>query len=248
MKQLVLHFSDTRLQILNAGSTEPLHSTLAIDFSKPFARDHLSTAIKEALVANTLKELIWFGSDYTLFPIALFDPSKLVHYYELNHGKADPNRHLSYQLIDNAGIAIVFSIPVWLYDYAKYELQAVQIKHAIGQQLQYCLINGPKSQVAVFIEEKQFVMFAIEQGKLLGATTNEYQQVADILYFLLAQQQKLKLSTPLPLMIFDLSTSLNMEELEGLLRQFKDFENYTTQFQNSTYYQKQILCASSEVL
>lgn len=248
MKQLVLHFSDTRLQILNAGSTEPLHSTQAIDFSKPFARDHLSTAIKEALVAHTLKELIWFGSDYTLFPIALFDPSKLVHYYELNHGKADSNRHLSYQLIDNAGIAIVFSIPVWLYDYAKYELQAVQIKHAIAQQLQYCLINGPKSQVAVFIEEKQFVMFAIEQGKLLGATTNEYQQVADILYFLLAQQQKLKLSTPLPLMIFDSSTSFNLEELEGLLRQFKDFENYTTQFQNSTYYQKQILCASSEVL
>lgn len=248
MKQLVLHFSDTRLQILNAGSTEPLHSTHAIDFSKPFARDHLTTAIKEALVEHTLKELIWFGSDYTLFPIALFDPTKLEHYYELNHGKAHPNCHVSYQLIENAGIAIIFSIPVWLYDYAKYELQSVQIKHAVGQQIQYCLHNGPQSQVSVFIEEKQFVLFAIQQGKLQGATTNDYQQVADILYFLLAQQQKRQLPTPLPLLIFDSTSQFNAEELLDLLKQFKDFENYIPQFQNSTFYQKQILCASSEVL
>lgn len=247
MKQLVLHFSETRLQILKAAAPEPLHSSLSIDFSKPFAREHLTTAIKEALIDHSLRELIWFGADYTLFPIALFDPSQLTNYYELNHGKADPNCHLCYQLIENAGIAVIFSIPVWLYDYSKYELQAVRIKHAVGQQIQYSLLQSHQSQVSVFIEEKHFVMLASQNGKLLSATTNAYQQVADVLYFLLAQQQKLQLPTPLSFVVYDSTTQFNKEELLGLLKQFKDFEHYLPQFQDCTHYQKHILCASLEV-
>ena len=98
------------------------------------------------------------------------------------------------------------------------------------------------------IENAHFVLITIKDRQLISCTTNEYQQASDILYFLLAQHQKLQLPSATQLDLFDASQHFDFNSFEALLSQFKDFEQYTCAFYDTPTYQNQILCASSEDL
>jgi hypothetical protein len=243
MKQLVLQFSESRLQLFETGSNHPLLQRLPIDLNKPFAKDHISSAIKELLSNYTINEIMWFGSDFTLFPMALFDAQHIASYYQLNLGTAANDRRLTYQLLEKEGIALIYSIPVWLYDYAKYELQHPTVTHTVARLIKYNTALIHTSQVTICIEEEQFVMIANQDGRMLNASANSYQQQTDILYFLLAQQQKLQLVAPVSLHLFDATGNFDDQLFLNQLQQFKDFEHYQINFQPSTSYQNQILCA-----
>lgn len=247
MKPLVLYFSETSLQLIEVGSENPLLRSIPIDMSKPFARDYITEAIKEVLIDHQLEKIVWFGANYTLFPLDLFDSNNLNSYFELNQGPIPANFTLTYQLLEKAGIVIVFSVPIWLYDYAKYELQTTQINHVVLMPLiqSFFQLNG--NLVTIIIENHHFVLSVFKEGKLQSITTNDYQQNADILYFLLAQQQKIKLAPPVEMHIFDATDQFDSDAFGTLLKQFKDFENYKINFHPCSTFQNQILCASLEV-
>lgn len=247
MKSLVLYFSESSLQLIQVGSEKPLLRSIPIDMGKPFARDYITEAIKEVLIDHQLEKILWFGADYTLFPLDLFDPNNLNSYYELNQGPIPANCTLTYQILEKAGIVIIFSVPIWLYDYAKYELQTTQLNHVVLMPLiqSFYQLNG--NLVTIIIENQHFVLTVLKEGKLQSITTNDYQQNPDILYFLLAQQQKIKLAQPVELHIFDATDLFDSDAFGALLKQFKDFENYQINFHSCSTYQNQILCASLEV-
>jgi hypothetical protein len=122
------------------------------------------------------------------------------------------------------------------------------VGHSIAQQLQYLSAQNATDRVVLLIETTHFVLITIKDRQLISCTTNEYQQASDILYFLLAQQQKLHLPSATQLDLFDASQHFDFNSFEALLSQFKDFEHYTCAFYDTPTYQKQILCASSEDL
>jgi hypothetical protein len=248
MSRLVLHYTDSTLLMLEQTQTDVLGTYFPLEIDKPFARERMSGPIKEALNTNTLNACIWFGPDYTLFPRALFDPAQLSAYYQLNQGQLASQNHLCFQIIEALDLVFIYSIPVWLYDYTKYELQTPTVGHSIAQQLQYLSAQNPTDRVVLLIETSHFVLITIKDRQLISCTTNEYQQASDILYFLLAQQQKLQLPSATQLDLFDASQHFDFNSFEALLSQFKDFEHYTITFYDTPTYQKQILCASSEDL
>lgn len=248
MSRLVLHFSDNTLFMLEQTQTSVLDTSYPLEMDKPFAKERLSNPIKEALLKSTLGTCFWFGPGYTLFPRALFDPSQLTAYYELNHGPLPSQDYLHYQILEELDLVFIYSIPVWLYDYAKYDLQVSSVKHSIAHQLQYLKAQNSVDRVILLIEKTHFVLICFKNRQLLSCTTNEYQQVNDLLYFLLAQQQKLQLPIHAQLDLYDASSNFDFKSLEALLKQFKDFEHYQTTFYDTPTYQNQILCASFEVL
>jgi hypothetical protein len=248
MSRLVLHFSDNTLFMLEQTQTSVLDTSYPLEMDKPFAKERLSNPIKEALLKSTLGPCFWFGPGYTLFPRALFDPSQLTAYYELNHGPLQSQDYLNYQILEELDLVFIYSLPVWLYDYAKYDLQVSSVKHSIAHQLQYLKAQNSINRVILLIEKTHFVLICFKNRQLLSCTTNEYQQVNDLLYFLLAQQQKLQLPTHAQLDLYDASSNFDFKSFEALLKQFKDFEHYQTTFYDTPTYQNQILCASFEVL
>ena len=248
MSRLVLHYTDSTLFMLEQTQTAVLGTYYPLEIEKPFARERMSGPIKEALSTNTLSACLWFGPDYTLFPRALFDPAQLTSYYQLNQGQLAQQNHLCFQIIEALDLVFIYSIPVWLYDYAKYDLQTPTVGHSIARLLQCLSAQNSTNRVVLLIEATHFVLLTIKDRQLISCTTNEYQQASDILYFLLAQQQKLQLPSASQLDLYDATQHFDFKSFESLLSQFKDFEHYTCAFYDTSTYQKQILCASSEDL
>jgi hypothetical protein len=248
MSRLVLHYTDSTLLMLEQTQTGVLDTYFPLEIDKPFARERMSGPIKEALRTNTLSACLWFGPDYTLFPRALFDPAQLTAYYQLNHGPLKSQNHLSFQIIEALDLVFIYSIPVWLYDYAKYDLQTPTVGHSIARQLQCLSAQNFADRVVLLIEATHFVLLTIKDRQLISCTTNEYLQASDILYFLLAQQQKLQLPSASQLDLYDATQHFDFKSFEALLRQFKDFEQYNCSFYDTPTYQNQILCALSEDL
>jgi hypothetical protein len=248
MSRLVLHYTDSTLLMLEQTQAAVLGTYVALEMDKPFARERMSGPIKEALRTNILGACLWFGSDYTLFPRALFDPNQLTTYYQLNQGQLPSQNYLCYEVIEALDLVFIYSIPVWLYDYAKYDLQTPKVGHSIARQLQNLSAQNYTNRVVLLIEASHFVLITIKDRQLISCTTNEYQQVSDILYFLLAQQQKLQLPIESQLDLYDATQHFDFKSFEVLLRQFKDFELYTYTFYDTPTYQNQILCALSEDL
>ena len=175
MSRLVLHYTDSTLLMLEQTQTTVLGTYFPLEIDKPFARERMSGPIKEALNTNTLSACLWFGSDYTLFPRALFDPAQLSTYYQLNHGHLASQNHLCFQIIEALDLVFIYSIPVWLYDYTKYELQTPTVGHSIAQQLQYLSAQNPTDRVVLLIENAHFVgvslgSIVIKQIELLEPT------------------------------------------------------------------------------
>lgn len=248
MSRLVLHFTDSTLSMLEASQTAVLTTCIPIEIDKPFAKERLSKPIKEALLNKALGSCYWFGPNYTLFPRVLFDPTQLEAYYQLNHGQLNSLHHLNYQILEALDLVFIYSIPLWLHDYAQHELQTPMVGHSLARQLQFLSTQNPTERVVILIEATHFVLIAMNQRQLLSCTTNAYQQHSDILYFLLAQHQKLQLDRVSQLDIYDATGHFDLTSFEALRAQFKDFEHYHCSFYDTPTYQNQILCASSEDL
>jgi len=246
MSRLVLHFTDSTLLLLEHAQQTVLAQSYPLEADKPFARERMSGPIKKALENHSLQRVLWFSPHLTLFPRVLFDPNQLETYYQLNQGALPANQHLTHQIIAALDLVLIYSIPVWLYDYAKYDLHTPQVQHSVSSQLTHLSAQNPKDTVVLLIEATHFVLIAVKDNKLMCCTANEYQQNTDLLYFLLAHQQKLQLPHQLDLAIYDASQSFDFPAFESLLGQFKDFEQYNCTFYDTPTYQNQILCASSE--
>ncbi len=246
MSRLVLHYTDSTLLLLEYAQETVVAQRLPLESDKPFAKERMSSPIKKALESSRLQRVLWFSPHYTLFPRALFDPSQLQAYYELNQGQLPANHYLTQQVIASLDLVLIFSMPVWLYDFAKYDLHMSQVQHSVALQLTQLSAQHPKDKVVLLIEASHFVLIAVQDNKLLCCTANEYQQNTDILYFLLAHQQKLQLPQRLDLAIYDASQSFDFSAFAALIGQFKDFEQYNCTFYDTPTYQNQILCASSE--
>jgi hypothetical protein len=245
MSSLNLHFTETTLLLLTQQAGDVQMTALLLENDKPFARERRSAPIKEALQNTVLQNCLWFGPDYTLFPRVLFDQNQLEAYYSLNQGQIAAQRHLQYQVIAALDLVLIYSIPVWLYDSAKYELQAV-VKHSVGQLLNFVAQQHYQDRVVLLLEANHFVLLTIKNRQLLSCTANEYQQSTDIFYFLLAQQQKLQLASAVQLDIYAATPFFDFETFEQTMAQFKDFEQYLCAFYASNIYQNTILCASFE--
>ncbi|MEN9969585.1 MAG: hypothetical protein RIR94_1790 [Bacteroidota bacterium] len=248
MSRLVLHYTDSTLLLLESAQETVVAQSFPLEPDKPFARERMSGPIKKALESHALQRVLWFSPHFTLFPRALFDPNQLEAYYQLNQGALPANQHLTYQIIAALDLVLIYSIPVWLYDYAKYDLHAPQVQHSVARQLLHLSALHPKDHVMLLLEATHFVLIAVKDSKLMCCTANEYQQNTDILYFLLAHQQKLQLPQHLELTLYDASEGFDFTAFEALLGQFKDFEHFNYTFYNTPTYQNQILCASSEDL
>lgn len=245
MSSLNLHFTETTLLLLAQEAGDLQMTALPLETDKPFARERRSAPIKEALQNNVLNNCFWYGPDYTLFPRALFDPNQLAAYYTLNQGVVGAQRHLQYQYIPALDLVLIYSIPDWLNDFAKDELQ-VEVKHSVGQLLNFVAQQHYQDRVVLLLEANHFVLLTIKNRQLLSCTANEYQQSTDIFYFLLAQQQKLQLASAVQLDIYAATPFFDFETFEQTMAQFKDFEQYLCAFYASNIYQNTILCASFE--
>ncbi len=246
MQQLVLSFSENTLTLLQKNELGTSMEQLPLDLNKPLVNHRMSTSIQSALRQSSLHRITWFAPDYTLFPSNLFDATQLQAYYELNHGRLAETLTLRYDTIQSLELVVIYSVPVWLTEYCKNELQHKQLQHEVSLQLNYLAQKKQADQIHVFFHESKFVLSVFKQKRLLSCTANDFQQESDFIYFLLAHQQKLGLDQSFILGLTQANEGIALHHIQQLLLKFKDFENFTIQeFQLFTY-QNDILCGSYE--
>jgi hypothetical protein len=245
MSRLDLHFTDTLLQILTQNNESIEQQLIVIEKDKPFARERMAGPINEALHHATLKNCLWFDPDFTLFPRDLFDQNQIASYYTLNHGSVPVEKQLQYHIIAPLDLVFIYSVPNWVNDFVKNVLHG-NVTHSVAQYLNYSTLQNPENKVFLFLQDQNFVLITFKQSQLVNCMSNEYQQLNDVLYFLLAQHQKLNLIGHTKLDIFQTTQVVETASLEEKITQIKDLEKYQLTFFNAITYQKEILCASFE--
>jgi hypothetical protein len=99
----------------------------------------------------------------------------------------------------------------------------------------------------LFIQDDSFVLSVKQNKQLQLCIPSEFHGTTDILYFILANQQKMQLPKVNALHVYPASATFDQESFESLWKQFKDFSEFDTHFYSQAAYQKSILCASSVV-
>ncbi len=246
MQQLVLSFSEKTLTLLHKNALNPSVEHFPLEMTKPLVKERISTIIQTAIQHSSIQRIVWFAPDFTLFPSALFDPSHLVSYYELNHGQLQDTHTLRYDTIESLELVVIYSVPNWLDEYCKNELQFKQLQHEITLQLNYLAQKKHTDQIQVFFHDHCFVLIVFKQKVLLSCTATSFIQESDFIYFLLAHQQKLHLDQSFQLGLTEASLAIDLEPIQHLLSKFKDFERIEIFQDNYPKYQNNILCGSYE--
>ncbi len=246
MQQLVLSFSEKTLTLLQKNELSTSVEHFPLEMTKPLVKERISATIQSAIQNSSLQRVIWFAPDFTLFPTALFDPTQLNAYYELNHGRLQDVQTLRYDTIESLELVVIYALPTWLDDYCKNELQFKQLQHEVTLQLNYLAQKKQADQIHVFFHENQFVLSVFKQKLLLSCTASAFQHESDFIYFLLAHQQKLHLDQSFHLGLVQAGQAIDLQNIQELLSKFKDFERFKIQEFNLTTYQNDILCGSFE--
>ncbi|MEN9699505.1 MAG: hypothetical protein RLZZ301_703 [Bacteroidota bacterium] len=234
---LVIGYNQSQLQALSRHVHEP---------SKPFAFDQLKEELRRALHEKSLQQLRWFAPDFTLFPQALFDANSIQSYYHLNFGELAAGNQVHYQTIPAWNCVIIYSVPNWLYQLHKTELAQAHFKHQVKEILEVAYERKASAEICISLFETHFVLSSIHERKLQNCMAHEYQQSADILYFLLANFQQLKPDPTTELRIHVCHPEVKVPDLTQLITQFKDLQQMPLHFEAFETYQHQRLCASLE--
>lgn len=246
MQQLILSFSEKTLTLLQKNEQGSSMEQLPLDLNKPLVKERINAQVQGALSHGTLYRSTWFASDFTLFPTALFDPTQILAYYELNHGPLKDNLTLRFDSIESLELVVIYTVPTWLDAYCKNELQYKNLRHEVSLQLFHLAQKKHSDQIHVFFHENQFVLSVFRQKRLLSCTATDFQQESDFIYFLLAHQQKLGLDQSFILGLTEAAHGIDLQNLQQLLSKFKDFERFNIQEFKLNTYQNDILCGSYE--
>lgn len=246
-KKLVLDFDQQQLHLLLMEDGNLSAQNIPFDAKRPFSLEEVKDQIRAALPSADLEHVTWFGPDFTLIPDSIFQETELTTYYELNFGKIPNDRRIQFENVHAVQAVIVFSVPNWILELTTQTLHKKQVHSVLGLLLQKQFSANDSDSVYLLIEDESFVLSVKQQKRLQLCLPAEFHSTADILYFILANQQHMQLSTVNSLHVFNHSTTFDPEEFESLWKQFKDFSAFDTHFYSQAAYQKSILCASSVV-
>ena len=247
-KKLVLDFNSQQLLILlEDAAGECQEKRIPYDMKRPFSleevKDHIRTAMSEA----NLHRLTWFGTDFTFIPENIFIESELQTYYELNFGKLANDHVLQFEKLHVQQAVLVYAVPNWLMELATGTLLQSHVPSLVHLLLQKQFSDNEANSVFLFIQDDSFVLSVKQNKQLQLCIPSEFHGTTDILYFILANQQKMQLPKVNALHVYPASATFDQESFESLWKQFKDFSEFDTHFYSQAAYQKSILCASSVV-
>lgn len=246
--KLFLDVNTQQLLILLEDAQGNFQETrISYDLKRPFSLEEMKEHIRIAMSEATLQRISWFGADFTLIPESIFLETELQTYYELNFGKLANDHVLQFEKLHALQAVLVYTVPVWLMDMAANTLLQTHIPNQVSLFLQKQFSGNEINSVFLLIQEDSFVLSVKQNKQLQLCLPSEFHGTTDILYFLLANQQKMNLTPLNVLHVYPTNSSFDQETFESLWKQFKDFSSFETHYHSQAAYQKSILCASSVV-
>ncbi len=246
--KLFLDFNDQQLLILledvNGDCQE---KRISYDMKRPFSLEEMKEQIRKAMSESSLKGISWYGTDFTLIPESIFLETELQTYYELNFGKLANDQVLQFEKLHSFQAVLIYTVPKWLKEMATSTLFLAHVPSLVSLCLKKQFSGNEANNVYLLIQESSFLLSVKQNKQLQLCLPSEFHGTTDILYFILANQQKMNLPTVNALHVYPAGSSFDQETFESLWKQFKDFSEFETHFYSQAAYQKSILCASSEV-
>jgi len=248
MKKRYLDFRADVLQIITEDELGHFsHEEVPFDLSKPFSIQEMKDRVRQSLTDAALQYITWFDPKFTLIPMSLFSENELETYYQLNFGSLSSDETILFEKIHSLQMVVIFAVPNWLKEWTTSTLLQQVIHSHITFLLQKQFAENQTNSTYLLLFNHNFVLSVKQQNQLQICLPVEYQTASDVLYFLLSNHQKMNISKVNTLQAFLLSTHFDQEEFEGLWKQFKDFNEFETDYFHQAAYQKSILCASSVV-
>lgn len=246
--KLFLDFNAQQLLILlEDAHGDCQEKRISYDMKRPFSLEEMKEHIRKAMSEASLQRISWYGTDFTLIPESIFLETELQTYYELNFGKLANDQVLQFEKLHAQQAVLVYAVPVWLMDLATSTLLQTHIPALVSLFLQKQFSGNEVNTVYLLIQEDSFVLSVKQNKQLQLCLPSEFHGTTDILYFILANQQKMNLTPVNALHVYPAGSSFDSETFESLWKQFKDFSEFETHYYSQAAYQKSILCASSVV-
>jgi hypothetical protein len=247
-KKQYLDFQTDVLQIISEDTQgEFSQEQIPFDASKPFSIEELKDRIRIQLKDATLQHVTWFDPNFTLIPLSLFKESEVDTYYQLNFGKRAEGTSLLFEKIHTLQLVVVYAVPSWILVLTQGTLLQKTVHSHVSFLLQKQFNESTVDSTYLVIYDRTFVLSVKRNGQLHLCLATEYHAATDVLYFILANHQKMTLPKEHVLQAYVLSTNFDQEEFESLWKQFRDFKDFSTHYYSQAAYQKNILCASSVV-
>jgi len=247
-KKQYLDFQTDVLQIITEDiHGEFSHEQIPFDSNKPFSIEELKDRIRIQLKDATLQHVTWFDPNFTLIPMSIFMETEVETYYQLNFGKRAEGTSLLFEKIHALQLVVVYVVPTWIIELTQGTLLQKTVHSHIAFLLHKQFNENNVDSTFLVLFDHTFVLSVKRNGQLHLCLPTEYHAASDVLYFILANHQKMNLPKENILQAYVLSSNFHQEEFESLWKQFKDFNDFSTHYYSQAAYQKNILCASSVV-
>lgn len=127
------------------------------------------------------------SSHITAVPSFAFDAADVEEVYRYNFPKDKP-QHVSYNILRNSGIALIFGLDKTVYQLlhddfprARFYASASTLIEFFGERS----LTGSNKKMFVYLHEGEMTLFAFDQGRMLFINTFTVRSIADCQYYIL---------------------------------------------------------------
>lgn len=167
-----------------------------IDLKFPFSTENgvWSNRVKEILESSVFKnhvdgtEAVYSVSEHnvTLVPSSLYSEKESVKNFEFFFGDSKSMLILN-QKLSNSDTTGIFGIPIALSESLPKPIQSSYFNWLDS------LVDSSKAKAHVVVVEKQFALVIFKDGKLVLSNWFDFEKPADVLYYLMASLETLKI-------------------------------------------------------
>lgn len=232
-------FQSDAVVVYTTGSN-PEFQEFKLNVNSAFFKEEVKDFIREQTKNGNPSAIYWYSPIFTLLPQSVFKMHDIGSYLNLNFGTTHPDDTASFDMLHAHNAVIAYSLPKWVKELKETYFPLVPLKHQAGQLL--ARSRGQHADfVAITIYESSFVLTVLKNGKLVICNSFEYQNEADLIYFLLLHCQKHEL-TAARLVVYNYQSTIPLNQIKESLSNFKEFENFQIEWNEKNDFYKSILC------
>lgn len=231
--------SDTVVVYSNDSNAE--FQEIKLNINSPFFKDEVKDFVRQQSQNGNPNAIYWYSPIFTLLPQSVFKMQDISSYLNLNFGAVNAEDVASFDMLHTHNAVIAYSLPKWMKELKDTYFPLVPLKHHAGQLL--ARTRGQHADfVAITIYESSFVLTILKNGKLIISNSFDYQNEADLIYFLLLHCQKHEMANSTRLVVYNYQSIIQINQIKESMANFSEFEVFQIEWNEKNDFYKSILC------
>lgn len=187
----------------------------------------------------------YFSQDFTLVPMSLFSASKPETLLQFTVDRAISKGEVDYNRLPEWNNVIIYELPLWIKSVLIMRIPRVVIQHEIAHILRFLNTGSTiPTRAHVVLHDQHFSFVLRQNGTIMHASVQEYQNAEDVIYQLLITLQRLSITDKCEFTLHTTSSEnmLIANSVLSLTKQMQDFSQHTLVMTENNHLQFQKLC------